>query len=573
MFGGGNHAIQIPLLKSYFRPDLYPNDPMVATRSHFITFYFMFLAAIEKLFGNLELIFFIAQLITEILISIAIYQFALAVFRDRNTAIIALLLIFTNKPMLGGPIIHWNHHTHTYAAMPLILWSFSLFLKQHTKKAYALLGFAANINIQSVTFVLPMFALVSLLGIRKKAIAIGWHAAIIGLLKEFALFALFALPCLVWAFSKTGGAITEEWVQQLRVRSSHHSFPFSWDVKGYTNYLLFFIFGIITWSLALKRDENRETHKILGWFGLVVLLLCGMGVIFSEWIPIKIVLRAQLFRSTKFLAIFIVFYASYAIRYLWNQRAGNKVLAASTFLILLLPKYLEFLVLLILLYQILEVKNLYWWTAPIVTAVLILRVYIPHAEFPKGINLNEIIAFIRPFFEIKLRVVILATFLFWMSLKKVTSNHWLHRSSTMAAFLVILIYIFPATHSQLISPVEKRGNWVRMQVWARENTPRDAIFLTPTRRQGFRVFSERSIVVEEKDGTQQYFKSDYSYEWWARMKDVERNGKSYDNLSAKQLEELCQKYGASYLVFPNSKPLSFPQVYEDNDYRIYCLEF
>ena len=97
MFGDGNHSVHIPLFKSYFHPELYPNDPMVATRSHYITFYFIFLAAIERLFGHLEFIFFAAQFITAALIFMAIYHFALAIFRDRTTAVVAVLLLFTNK--------------------------------------------------------------------------------------------------------------------------------------------------------------------------------------------------------------------------------------------------------------------------------------------------------------------------------------------------------------------------------------------------------------------------------------------------------------------------------------------
>ena len=64
-FGLKNHAIQIPILKSYFHPELYQNDPMVATRSHFITFNYLFLAAIEKVFGHKELLFFNCALVDE----------------------------------------------------------------------------------------------------------------------------------------------------------------------------------------------------------------------------------------------------------------------------------------------------------------------------------------------------------------------------------------------------------------------------------------------------------------------------------------------------------------------------
>ena len=41
---------------------------------------------------------------------------------------------------------------------------------------------------------------------------------------------------------------------------------------------------------------------------------------------------------------------------------------------------------------------------------------------------------------------------------------------------------------------EKRDGWSTAQIWARDKTLRDAVFLTPTQPGGFRVWSERSVV-------------------------------------------------------------------------------
>ena len=256
------------------------------------------------------------------------------------------------------------------------------------------------------------------------------------------------------------------------------------------------------------------------------------------------------------------------MRYLWSRSSDHKILAISTFLVLFLPDYFKFLVLLILLYQLVEARNLYWWTVPIVATVLILRVYIPHVEFPKNIDLAIITEFIKPFLEDGLKITVLAIFLFLTGINMGTTIRWLRYSSTILVLLTIFMYILPATYHRMVIPVEKRGKWVQVQVWAKENTPQDAMFLTPPYRQGFRVYSERSTVVEEKDGTQQYFDTDYSYEWWARMTDIGR-GKKYDDLSPERLTELCRKYGASYLVFPAAKKLPFPYVYQNADYRVY----
>ena len=571
-FGVSNHAIQIPFLKSYFRPELYPNDPLIATRPRFLTFYFIFFAVIERLFGHLDLLLFTAHLITEILVFAAIYYFAYTIFKDRGIAAIAVFLIFTDKIVMGDAKLHdWTIHTHTFSVLPLILWSFTLFLKQRTRKAYALLGFAANINIQSVIYVLPMFALVSLLKTREDSAVIGWRRTILDLLKDYGIFVICALPCLIWAFATAGGPLTDEWIEQLRARSSHHSFPFSWGVPKYMNYLMFAMLGMVSWTLALKNTKDRKIHRTLGWFGLVVLLFCVIGTVFSELIPVRSILRIQPFRSTKYLTIFTLLYASYAIRYFWDKSVGHRFLAVGTFLVLFLPDYLEFLILLVLLYQLVEARNLYWWTAPIVAAVLILRVYVPHAEFPDNFDFRRIMGFIRPFLESRLRVEILAIFLLWTSIRKLTTIQWLRHANTVLAFLAMFVYVIPATYHQEVKPVEQRGDWVQAQLWAKENTPQDAVFLTPPYHKGFRVYSERSIVAEWKDGTQQYFDVDYSYEWWARMKQIGRNSEEYDNLTPQQLVELCRKYGASYIVFPARKQLPFLQVYQDNEHQIYFL--
>ena len=186
-FGIWNHSIQIPILKSYFHPELYPNDRMIETRSYFITYYFIFLAIIERIFGHLEFIFFIAYLITETLFFFAVYHFAYAIFKDQKVAIIAMVLLFTSKIIVGGDLIHWNHHNHTHAVLPYILLSFALFLNGHKKKAYGLLGFAANIHIQSAAYVFPMFALVSFLDFWQNRKSTGWRNGILPLLLQVSL--------------------------------------------------------------------------------------------------------------------------------------------------------------------------------------------------------------------------------------------------------------------------------------------------------------------------------------------------------------------------------------------------
>jgi hypothetical protein len=163
----------------------------------------------------------------------------------------------------------------------------------------------------------------------------------------------------------------------------------------------------------------------------------------------------------------------------------------------------------------------------------------------------------------------LVLLIFWLVIRT-QLKRWLVYSSAILVILVIIAYIIPATYQRVTPPYEKRGDWIDVQLWAKENTPINAMFITPPYLQGFRIFSERGAVVEWKDGTQQYFDMNYSYKWWERSDDIGKEDRAfYDSLSKERLLELCKKYKASYIVFPSSKVLQLPRVYENKEFRMY----
>jgi hypothetical protein len=91
---------------------------------------------------------------------------------------------------------------------------------------------------------------------------------------------------------------------------------------------------------------------------------------------------------------------------------------------------------------------------------------------------------------------------------------------------------------------------------------------------GFRIFSQRPIVGEWKDGTQQYFDAEYSYEWWRRMQDMRLDssgGRNFDKLGETEYQKLAEKYGASYLVLSSKISLGLSKTYDNNQYSVYQL--
>jgi hypothetical protein len=108
-----------------------------------------------------------------------------------------------------------------------------------------------------------------------------------------------------------------------------------------------------------------------------------------------------------------------------------------------------------------------------------------------------------------------------------------------------------------------------VQDWVRENTPPSAVLLTPPSEAGFRVFAERSIVGEWKDGTQQYFDDAFVREWAARLEALSDG--EYPRLPDQRLLEVAYRYRASYIVVPvRQKPeRRMRKLYDNGAFAVY----
>jgi hypothetical protein len=110
--------------------------------------------------------------------------------------------------------------------------------------------------------------------------------------------------------------------------------------------------------------------------------------------------------------------------------------------------------------------------------------------------------------------------------------------------------------------------WARAGFWCRNNTPKDALFIVPPFSRFFRVYSERSILANMKDGTKLLFSEDFAIEWSERMADL----RTFDSFNEDDFRKLKSKYNASYAVIRNNNSLRFPILYSNEDYNIYHIE-
>jgi hypothetical protein len=143
------------------------------------------------------------------------------------------------------------------------------------------------------------------------------------------------------------------------------------------------------------------------------------------------------------------------------------------------------------------------------------------------------------------------------------------RLAAAAAALATVFWLGPDTYGRKRLKWET-GAWRDVQDWVRLHTPKDAILLTPPQEAGFRVFSERTVVGEWKDGTQQYFDDAFASEWAARMSALGPEG--YVKLTDEQLALLARRYRASYVVIPPRRRYpGLREVYRNAHYAVFAV--
>jgi hypothetical protein len=136
-----------------------------------------------------------------------------------------------------------------------------------------------------------------------------------------------------------------------------------------------------------------------------------------------------------------------------------------------------------------------------------------------------------------------------------------------AAAVATLFWLAPSAYDRRRGRWET-GAWRDVQDWVRLNTPKDAVVLTPPQGTGFRVFSERTIVGEWKDGTQQYFDEGFAKDWGQRMAALTPQGR--EKLTNDEILTTARLFGASFVVSaPRLRHQGLEELYRNKYYAVY----
>ena len=118
------------------------------------------------------------------------------------------------------------------------------------------------------------------------------------------------------------------------------------------------------------------------------------------------------------------------------------------------------------------------------------------------------------------------------------------------------------------------ADWLEMCQWIRENTPPDALFLTPTKTQTFLWYAHRGEVASWKNVPQD---AKAIVEWRNRMLKLHGTmrswelGKNLKRLSAEELRQLAKEFEIDYLVYYAEHSFDLPVVHRNEHFVLYAF--
>jgi hypothetical protein len=433
---------------------------------------------------ELPTLFFALYFVSTYLTFFAVYLICLHLFKKRETAVLSLFFLLFAKKIPGGDLTIYRILDTAVLARPILLFAMYYFLKRNYIVSFICQGIGFLIHPLNAVYIILILGVSVLfdfknIGIKKLSLC-------------FLALIVLASPSLVWKFLHTPTSLNlwradSHWVELLRIRSSHHIFPFSWDRSLFFETFLFIAVFFLSW----KYKPEARHHRIVYHSTIVIFLLWIIGTVFTEFIPITIVIQLQLFRSSYWLFCLTIIYFS---NYFYLQIGSSRNIVDR-----LLVPLLQFGV----LYQARG-----WVYAFIALLVYFLYVHVIIKWFEAQ----------NPLF-LRSRVTVLLLMVIFLS-----NGALLMRKG---------ISIQNAQETK----------WLEVQKWARQNTDVKDIFIVPPllATEGFRIESERTIYGDWKDGTQMFFNPSFGYTWFRRIQSLGYDFNKFEDNGVEKREEMIKK--------------------------------
>jgi hypothetical protein len=552
-FGDSNHGITVPILKRFMDPSLYPGDVMVATADKFPTIFFPLLARILPGPDWIPFAFFIGYVASIAATLAAAYRIGRWAGGTMEAGLVTAAFTFPVRVGLAGEAVYRTAFSHSHVASALVLWAIVWFLEGRRLLPLLVLSLGAYNHLLYSAYMLVPFTLVVLAEAKAR-----------GRRETLKLLAAAVVPLLPLAVMMLGKStpMTPQWLELLRTRSAHHSSPSTWgdQLPAAVGFLLL---GLLSASTASSKKQ-----RIFGIFLAGIALQFVVGTVFMEIQPVKAVLQFQPHRCWRFLLVVLYGWIAAGVVAGWRQGGLARIASVFTFFVVFVANGFEPLLPAALVLGALLRRDAAPWARLAIPVALALVPGIgegaPNADMLHDYSQK---LFTSP-------ALLGASLLIVLVVARQAAAP-LHRKAAAAVVLALAV-LGLGPHCYRREQVRwESGSWREIQNWVRLNTPKTAVFLTPPKGndQAFRVFSERTIVGEWKDGTQQYFDDAFVREWGKRMADLaggeDKDPAHFTDRSDAELLELAARYGASYIVLPSKPERALLSVYGNRHYTVY----
>lgn len=537
LYNYNNQIEQLTQVKMLLDPALYLNDTFLRRPGTYPSLFYLSIAFLAKSTGiPLPSLYFWSHAITLYCILLALFLISREMFGNDASGYISIILFPSIIVFLGGQPVYLNFMTHTNAAYAALLFSIYFFLKKKLVPSFIILGCAADIHLMYAFFAACLYLPYVLRNRRECVSTKNIVAAGAGL--------LIASPSLIMFFQSNMPASAsignDLYIRLLQLRFTHHKFPLR---MGIINWCGFFISLAVVVVILCRHPVSKQARSVLLSFLAGLLVVAIPAIVFADLVPIAGIANLSLLRI-------MVFYTTIAYlvigHYLEKLLEGNLPAKAAALLLMLLLSNLvlknaEFTIIIflaVLLCSLLRIERRALPAAAIACMLLALCFKLPKNDIPWQENERFSRIFIR--------------------------------------------------HDDVVDT-----DWERCQIWAKQNTGKDDVFLIPPYRftEPFRIYSERAVVGTFKDGSVLFFNPALGGRWWELMKDFgldeeypdKPESRDYHNtlsllesrycaIDRVQAEYLAKKYNARYLIMPIKNGTMLGRtVYENGGYRIYRM--
>lgn len=584
-YGWDDQHLEIPLLKHLIDPELYAGDYYVESlAANFSSYLFPLLSKVISV-RQIPAAYLALYLISRYFLFFWTYKLWLWISKSPPTALACTLSFF-----LIGRTEEFLYRTFSHQEFAYIGIFAGIYFFYRERYLLAAILFGISANFHALYSLFPMFYMSCYLLFAPQERR--WP-------KFFGtglIFVAGALPFLWWAIpsaiqkrSHMDPSVMSNWVE-MYIISCPQNFLFyktplnelfqnpAATLESLAPYIsLMLLWALLTAYFKPFRADGKA-HAVSGG----ALFLLGVSFIFTYIHPSRFFLDLNLIRNTQYWQYLLVGYVTYMLcDTLCKKQHYKAALLLFVWMGLCMgPVFTSVTALL--------VAGCWWmderlsrvagrWTVIRWSCVVLIPILLWFLRDLIGVSSSKLIWFAMP---LAFGILVLMS----VDIFKQGVSRWL-AGIVVGASLLGLFGYYVKLHTIFVQVSTKGGgfwqlqrNWEDMQLYVRDHTPKQAKLLVPYNMEmgGFRIRSDRSIVVSERDHGIIGFDYRAVLEWQERMNDVAAFKVFTEGNLGDAIKNGLVKYKVDYIVFmryyqPGNNDL-FEKMYENEVFALYRVK-